>query len=598
VNSPFSCRRRALLLLLAWCIAGWPAAAERVTVVVLATTDLHGNILPLDLFTNRPEARGLAKIAELVRRERAEHPNALLIDCGDTIEGSPLEYVHQREVRKSGKAAPPDPMMLVMNYLHYHAMVVGNHEFNFGLPVLWKARREADFPWLSANVTPAATEEEALAVKKRRFEEAADLMGERTFDPTLFAEVNGARVAVIGLTTLAIPRWEPPENVSGYKFESPLDAARYWTRYARQVRQADVVILAVHSGLERDPETGGESPGQLPGENAAYQLAAGTNGVDAIVFGHTHREVPQLLINGVLLVQPKNFGGSLAELTFVLERESPEARWKLAEKRARLIPVTSDTPADPKVLEIAKPYQQAAERYLATPVAEAAVPLQGTLGRVTDTALVRAIQEAQLGAAKADVSFTALFDPSVSIPKGPVRVRDLARLYAYDNTLYALELTGGQIKEALEHSARYFNQYRAGQPDSGQPDSGQPGPLINPKVFGFNYDMAAGVTYKIDLSRPAGSRIVDLRFKGQPLAPERKLRVAVNSYRKSGGGGYTVFQGAPVLWQSATDVRQLMIDYYTRKKVIGGPPASGWQIVPEDARQALIKEVQSPEKKK
>lgn len=581
-------RARLATVLLAVC-AWLPltgGAAERVTVVVLATTDLHGNIYPLDPYRNQPAARGLAKIASLVAEARRAHPGAILIDCGDTIEGSPVEYVHQRDVRKRGKAAPPDPMMLVMNYLRYDAMVVGNHEFNFGQTVLQKARGEADFPWISANVAPAATAEEALAVKKRQYSSAAEHMAARTFEPMLFVEVQGVKVAIIGLTTSAVPEWEAAEHIAGYRFEPPPLSARFWVHHARQVREADVVVLAAHTGLERDPVTGEAAPGQAPGENTVYQLAAGTPGVDAIVFGHTHREVPQQELNGVLLVQPKNWGQSLAELTFVLEREQPSDKWKVVSKSARAIPVTAETAADAKVLELAKSYQDAAETYLSTPVAEAAGALEGLLGRVTDTALLDRIHDVQLAAAQAQISFAALFDPSLTIPRGPVTVRQLAALYLYDNTLVAVEMTGRAVKEALEHSALFYNQYQPGRP----------APLINPQVFGFNYDTAAGVTYQVDISQPPGSRIVDLRFAGKPIELDGRYRVAINSYRKSGGGGFAMFRDARELWRSAVDVRQLMIDYYAAKKSIPAGADGNWQIVPAAAREALIREVTSPTK--
>ncbi len=578
------------VLLVACCFLASLAGAERTTLTVLATADLHGNIYPFDDYVNRPANRGLAKIAHLVGEIRRTKPNALLVDCGDTIEGSALEYAHQRAVRAQGAAAPPDPMMKVMNYLRYNAMVVGNHEFNFGLPVLFKAQREADFPWLAANITPAATEEEALALRKRQYGLAAERMGERTFEPMLLEEVNGVQVAVIGLTTPAIPYWELPEHIRGYRFEPASEAARFWVRHAREIRRADLVILAVHSGLERDPETGAPAPDQLPGENAVYQLAMGTRGVDAIVFGHTHRELPQLILNGVLLAQPKNWGQSLAELTFVLERENVReggnGRWKVVEKSSRTIPVTDATPADPQALALARSYHEAAQLYLDGPVATLRVPLDGALGRVMDTAALDAIHEVQLAAAKADVSLAPLFYPSVYIPKGPVTVRQLAALYIYYNTLVAVETSGRALKEALEHAARFYNQYR----ENGSGTA--PGPLINPDVFGYNYDTAAGVTYRIDLTRPVGQRIVDLRFRGRPLEPGRKLRLALSSYRKSGGGGYAMFRNAPVLWQSSEDIRQLMIDHYTRKKVIEGRVDHNWEVVPEAARRALIGEAQ------
>src|SRR5256885_14110691 len=128
------------------CAGAQQPATSRVHITIIATTDLHGNILPKDYYTDKPDARGLAKAATLIKKARLDNPNLLLLDSGDTIQGTPLEYYHNKKNNQR-----PDPMMLVMNSLHYDAMAVGNHEYNFGLPVLEKARREAQFPWLSAN---------------------------------------------------------------------------------------------------------------------------------------------------------------------------------------------------------------------------------------------------------------------------------------------------------------------------------------------------------------------------------------------------------------------------------------------------------------
>src|SRR6476659_4686223 len=134
-----------LLLLLVSAPIGH-VAPERIQITILGTTDLHGNINPIDYYTDKPDNRGLAKIATLIKRVRKEQPNVVLIDSGDTIQGTPLESYHNRKNNQ-----PPDPMMLAMNALQYDAMTVGNHEYNFGLKVLEKARQEAKFPWLSAN---------------------------------------------------------------------------------------------------------------------------------------------------------------------------------------------------------------------------------------------------------------------------------------------------------------------------------------------------------------------------------------------------------------------------------------------------------------
>ena len=534
--------------------------AQRVTITLLATTDLHGAIYPHDYYTGELAERGLAKIATLVDAVRRETPHVLLIDCGDTIQGSPLESVYQHYVRTGGLplgmkfAGPPlrqDPMMLVMNEMGYEAMVLGNHEFNFGLKNLVKARSEARFPWLSANTI------------------AGPPSDVKPFQPYLVKMIAGVKVGVIGITTPSIPNWEPPENYRGLRFLPGVEAAAGAVKELRERERPDLVVAAVHAGL-------GEG-----GENMVSGIASQVPGIDAIVFGHSHQRQAGLRIGQVLAVQPQNWGTSLARLDFEMEKQP--GRWKLAAKRSALIPVRRETQADPRVLELAKPYHDLAERYLDTPVAEAPADLDSSLGRVEDTALVDAIHAVQLHYAKADVSFTALFNPRVRVPKGPVTVRQIAALYLYDNELYAVEGNGKMVKDALENAARFY--LTCHEPACAG------GPLINRAIMGYNYDMAQGVSYEVDLTRPAGQRIRNLSWRGRPLDPGRKLRIAVNNYRAGGSAGYEMFKNAGILWRSSDDLRNLIVMYYTGKRRLPVKPDNNWRVTPESARRTLEAEV-------
>jgi 2',3'-cyclic-nucleotide 2'-phosphodiesterase/3'-nucleotidase len=532
------------------------APAERVTITLLATTDLHANIYPYDYYTARPAQRGLAKIATLVRAARRENPHSILIDCGDTIQGTPIESVYQYSVRTGalpvGMQAPgplpaKDPMMLAMNALGYRAMVLGNHEFNFGLRNLEKARSDAQFPWLSANTVV----EPGSRVKP--------------FEPYVLITVAGVKVAIVGVTTPAIPSWEGPDEYKGLRFLDGTEAARAAVEEVRRKHQPGLVIAAVHAGLGSG------------GENMVRAIATGVRGIDAVVYGHSHQQEEALRIGDVLLVQPKNWGASLARLDFDLD--SAGGGWKLAAKRSRLIPVRAATPADPEMLRLAKPYHELAELYLKTPVAEAPASLHSALGRLKDTALVDAIHEVQLHYAKADVSFAALFNLEVSVPKGPVTARQIAALYLYDNELYAIEGNGKMVKDALENAARFYRSCPTPACDQG--------PLINRWVAGYSYDTAQGVTYEIDLARPAGGRIVNLRWKGRPLQPDQKLRIAVNNHRAGGSAGYGMFRLARVLWRSGDDLRNLIVTYFIERGRLPAKPDDNWRVVPEAARRTL-----------
>src|SRR5688500_9427726 len=237
-----------IVLVLAVFFTGLPLAgqtpAQRVHIVVLGTTDLHGNILPIDYYTDKPDNRGLAKVATLIKQVRKDNPNVVLVDSGDTIQGTPLAYFHNKK-----NNTPPHPMMLTMSALKYDAMAVGNHEYNFGLKVLEKARSEASFPWLSANTYNTAA--------KTNYHK-----------PYIIKEVQGVRIGILGLTTPGIPNWENTQNYAGLEFRETVSEAKKWVPLLRTEEKADVVVVAMHMGIEEDLRTGTRSPSQMTNKNA------------------------------------------------------------------------------------------------------------------------------------------------------------------------------------------------------------------------------------------------------------------------------------------------------------------------------------------
>jgi 2',3'-cyclic-nucleotide 2'-phosphodiesterase (5'-nucleotidase family) len=525
-------------------LAGQNVSSKRVQIVVLGTTDLHGNLVPVDYYIDKADNRGLAKIATIIKRVRNENANVLLIDSGDVIQGTPLEYYHNKKNNK-----PPDPMMSAMNALHYDAMTVGNHEYNFGLKVLEKARAEAEFPWLSANTYNKGT-------------------GQTHYKPYIVKEVAGVRIAILGLTTPGIPNWENLPNYEGLEFHEPLSEAKKWVPLLRNQEHADVVVVAMHMGLEEDLRTGEINPGQVKNENEAIVIAKQVPGIDLIFMGHTHREVPSLYINGVLLAQANYWGKHLARADLYLENDAN--KWRIYARSARTIPVDDKVDADQELLKIGEPYDKETQAWLSRAIGESAAELTAAEARFRDTAILDLIHRVQLEAGKADVSMAAVFNPEARIPKGPVTVREIAGLYVYENTLVVLEVTGQQLKDALEHSAKYFRPYEPGK---------SPAELVDEKIPAYNFDIAEGVTYALNISKPVGQRIENLQFQGKLLAPNQKLRLATNNYRVNGGGGYTMYKGAPVVYRSSEEIRELIIDWVERHKTIPSEPTNNWKIV-------------------
>ena len=532
-----------VLILLPFASAG--GTSTRVQITILGTTDLHGNIYPTDYYTNKADNRGLAKIATLVRQARRENPNLLLIDCGDTIQGTPVEYYHNKKNNQ-----PPDPMMLVMNSLHYDAMTVGNHDYNFGLKVQEKARSEAKFPWLSANTYKTAT-------------------NQTNFQPYVVRNVAGVRVGILGLTTPGIPNWENGPNYVGLEFHEPLTEAKKWVPILREREQVDLVVAAMHMGLEEDLASGETNPGQVKAENQAMAIAKQVPGIDLIFMGHTHRNIPSLIINGVLLTQANFWGRHLARADVYLEREGD--RWLVYAKAARTIPVEDRVEADPEILKIGLPYDRETQAWLSRPIGNSAVELTAEEARFHDTAILDLIQRVQLDAGQAQVSMVASFNPAARIGRGAVTVRDIAGLYVYENTLVVLEVTGAQLKAALEHSAKYFRAYERGK---------TPADLVDERVPAYNFDIAEGVSYELDIAKPIGERIQNLRYRGEPVRPEQKFRLATNNYRLNGGGGYTMYKESPVVYRSSEEIRELIIDWIERHKAIPTTPTNNWRIVP------------------
>lgn len=519
-------------------------APTRVHITVLGTTDLHGNIFPIDYYTDKADNRGLAKIATLIKRVRKENENTVLVDSGDTIQGTPLQYYHNKKNNK-----PPDPMMLAMSALNYDAMAVGNHEYNFGLKVLEKARSEAKFPWLSANTYSRGTTK-------------------THFKPYVVKEISGVRVGILGLTTPGVPTWENAPNYVGLEFREPLLEARKWVPVLRGKERADVVVIAMHMGIEEDLRTGELNPGQVKTENQAVTIAKQVPGIDLIFMGHTHRDVPSLSVNGVLLVQANHWGRHLARADVYLENAGD--KWRIYARSTRTIPVDDQVVADEEILRIAAPYHRETQEWLSRNIGDSAVELTAREARFRDTAILDLIQRVQMEVGKADVSMAAVFNSEARIAKGPVTVRDIAGLYVYENTLVVLEVTGQQVKDALEHSAKYFRPFEPGKTAA---------ELVDPKIPAYNFDIAEGVSYIINLSKPIGQRIENLQFKGQPLAPDRKLKLATNNYRVNGGGGYTMYKGAPVVYRSSDEIRELIIDWVERHKNIPSEPTNNWKIV-------------------
>ncbi len=518
---------------------------ESVTITLLGTTDLHGRIEPWDYFAEKPADLGLIKLATLIKQARAEAPDALLVDSGDMIQ-DPQSLLTNFFLAKD--LAKLSPTIAVMNQLHYDAMAVGNHEFNFAPQPMWKIKGESKFPWLCANLKQTYTE------------------GDGYFPPYIIKNVKGVRV---GLVAFVAPVAAPTKD---YQFEPILQAAK---RVIPELRpKVDLLVVLLHSGFVHDPVGEQSVRVQVEGENVAPEMAEQIPGIDVIIYGHTHSELPEKIINGVLLTEAKFWGQSLARADVTMTK-GPAGTWQITSKHSKTIPVTADVAADPEIVKLVQPYRQELEQYLDTTIGSTTKALSGKHARYEDNALLDVVQETQLEVAHADVSMASLLNEGVKIPAGPVTIRQVHSIYPESSNVVVVEMAGAQLKEVLEHSASFFSQW---PPPSG---SSARLPSVNP-------DQAEGVSYEIDLTRPVGDRIRNLQYQGKPLDLTQKLRVAVPSSRRMGDDGYTMYKGLPVVARTG-DMRDLLIDHVTSTKKLPTEAQGNWKIVPPEALAAIEK---------
>lgn len=520
-----------------------PVGPDTLELIVAGTTDTHGWLRGWDYFRNAPDSnRGLTRIATIVDSLRAAAPDrVVLVDGGDDLTGTPVTSVALRD------SARPNPIITAMNALRYDAAVIGNHEFNFGLGYLNRAIAQARFPMLAANVYSPD--------------------GRRTYVPFATVERSGARVAIIGATTPGSMIWDRDKLAGRIEVRDIVPSVRSAVQEAR-TRGADVVVVVLHSGLS-DPSSYDTVSTGVASENVAARVALEAPGIDLIVFGHTHREVADTTIGTTLLQQPRNWAGSLSVARLTLARAG--SGYRVVGRSGSVIRARGHAEQTAMLAATADAHDRAVT-LISTPIGTTAHRWSADSARVKDTPILDFLLEVMRRTAGTDLASTAAFSLNAQFGPGPITQADMAELYPYENNvLRAVRISGRQLREYLEYSARYFRGAASG-------DS-----LIDPSVPGYNFDIVAGADYAIDLSRPIGSRIQDLSRNGKPIQDSDSLTLALNDYRQSGGGGYAMLRGAPLVYDRQQVIRDLLVDEINKKGTIA--PAEyftqNWRLLPD-----------------
>ena len=520
-------------------------AAQELKLQVLGTTDLHGHVLPQDTYSLQPVNQGWAKLATLIRQAKAENPNTLLIDSGDTIEGEPINYVQTR--------LRPDlmePSIAVMNALGFSAMAVGNHDFNWGLEVLRRAEKQAKFPFLSANTIMAKG-------------------GKAAFTPWTKVNVSGVTVVIVGFTTSAIPKWEEPENYAGMAFQDIVESARALIPRLREKEKADVIIITMHSGL-------GTLPGQADDENCALRLADQVPGIDLILTGHTHAPISSVH-KGIPILQAAAHGRALAVADLSLQKN--QGRWHVVASQGRLLQPSADTAQDAEILQLTAELRAATETYLKTAATNLLTDLDGRWCRLEDTPLAQLLHTVQRQATGAQLSAVSWTSPHIFIPAGPTSIRQFYILQPYENQVARIRINGKQLRAYLEFAARAYNF-------SHEPE------LFNRAMAFYDVDQVDGCAYALDLSQPAGKRVKNLAFQGQPVRDDQTFSLALSTYRLRGGGGYMAaigFSGQPEFITPQL-ARNLLFSYVLNHQSLALAPVHAWRTIPALDRERIMQQ--------
>lgn len=535
------------------------AMAQEVNIKLLGTSDIHGRVVPWSYGADVEDKSGsYAQIATYVKDVRKNNKNVVLVDVGDAIQDNQVDVF-----AKDKKYYKDHPIPKVLNEMKYDVFVLGNHEFNFGMKALDEILKDIKAKKLTAN----------FYYKKN---------DKRYIDATTIIEKDGVKLGIIGLSTPMSAKFEEDTgNLKDMKFTSPTEEARTQVEKLK-AKGVDAIIVIAHMGIDNEnkiPDTG------------MRDVINAVDGIDVVIAGHMHKDVPSETIKNTLITEPHRYGTVVSEVDLTFDINDKK-EVKLVKKESKTVPVKA-LEADKKIAEIYKPYHEKLRELNNVVIGQTEnemVPQETKHGVSAafskDTGLSSFINDVEQHYSGADVVTFSFDHQKARMNKGDIKKKDIIFNYRYaggDVTVY--ELTGKQLKEYMEWSANYFDTIQPG-------DTEYRYNAERKKSKYVTYDIFGGVNYKIDLRNPQGSKIVDLTLAdGKPVTDDMKLKVGMNSYRfaqLNGKGGIWEGQQIPVLWESKVamgrekgTIQNMMIDYITnvKKGKIDGQSHNRWEII-------------------
>ena len=562
------------LLALSLFLTGYTQKA--ITIKILETSDVHGSILPFDYINNKPAEASLAQVFTYVKQERANtNQHVLLFDNGDILQGQPTVY-YSNFIDSLNQ----NIVSQVFNFMGYNTASVGNHDIETGPKVYNKVRKEFDFPWLAAN---AVNESD----------------GKPYFVPYTTFQKEGVKIVVLGLITPGIPHWLPKNLWPKMRFESMINSAKFWVDKIKQQEKPDIIIGLFHSG--HDAKYGGQNPDDTLNENSSQLIAQQVPGFDVILIGHDHDQFNKKVVNikgdSVLILDPLAGARFISEATIKVNLDQ---QGKITSKSisGKLIDTKLYAPDSAFMVKF-NDYSKSVETFVNRKIADFTESTSTKDSYFGPSSFIDFIHTAQLSISKADISFTAPLSFSTYIGKGPVYVRDMFKLYKFENFLYVMNLTGAEIDSYLEYSYSHWYNTMKGSEDH----------LIKFKLNGdqtlelkkdgkvqlesnyYNFDSAAGINYTVDVSKPDGDKvIIHSMADGTPFDLNKTYRIATSSYRGNGGGGH-LSKGcglsaeqinSRLVFSTDKDIRFYLMKWIEEKKVITPKSLNLWNVIPAD----------------
>ena len=558
-------------------VAGISAQKKEIHIKILETTDIHGNYFPYDFIDEKPGKGSLARVYTYLKQEREKYGNRLLmLDNGDILQGQPSAYYYNYVDTVSKHLTSR-----ILNYMGYNAGTVGNHDIETGPRVYDRLVAQSDFPWMAANAV---------------FDK-----GKGTgsyFKPYTMFEIEGVRIAVLGIITPGIPTWLPKSLWPDMHFEDALKTAAQWVPVLKNKEKADVIIGLFHLGMNGNILANGLNEGH------GHDMAREIPDLDVVLIGHDHRNANQTIVNQqgeqVVIINPGANGNNVGDVELTIKMNNGKVIGKSAV--GKLVDM-SDYEPDPEFMSKFKPNFDAVKAFVSEKIGNANESFQSRHAYFGPSAFIDLIHRVQLKLTGADISFAAPLSYDIKIEKGDLFVSDMFKLYKYENFLYTMTLSGQEIKDFLESCyAIWVNQisklddqlFLLKKNESGRPQ------FVHPT---YNFDSAAGISYAVDVTKPVGQRIIIGKTlkNGKTFDLTQKYNVAVNSYRGNGGGGHLT-KGAGISMSdlptrivnsTPVDFRYYMMEWIKKTQTIESEIISDWKFIPERlAKPAIEREYQ------